>query len=106
MLAGSCGPRTETSCRVHVVPWSRETASQSEKVVPSKRSNGMYRLCQYSEAEEVSATTGPAIQKFGSCGSGHAVGPRSPTPGCGTIVAAVQSLCAKSAGVFAPPSFV
>src|ERR1051325_5514465 len=81
-------------------------ATQSWKSPSKLRSNGMYRLCQFGDDADVSATTGTAIQKFGSCGSGQAVGPRSPTPGSNVIVAAVQSLAAKSAGVLPPPSLV
>src|SRR5436189_1680020 len=76
------------------------------KSPPLFRTNGMYRRCRCAEVDDVSTTTGPEIQRFGSVGSGHTVGSSSEVaPGRAVCENASHAEAAKSPGVFAPPSF-
>ena len=62
-------------------------------------------MCQWDDVLDVSTTTGPAIQKFGSVGSGHAVGSSSGVaPGSAVCENALHCDAPKSAAEFVPPS--
>src|SRR5690349_19120293 len=69
-----------TRWRVQVSPSLLDTATHSEKFVPSNRSKGTYSQWRWAEAFDWSTTTGPEIQSCGSFGSGQTVGVLSAAP--------------------------